>query len=198
VPELVPWRADAPAARVHAGTVRADRLRVRADYPVTGVAIVLLVLQAVFLLPVFWQLDVTAVAVPVLLGVDALGFAGLWVLRERARRDVGRLEASYGSGDRDGATRDPSLVGLLDVSRERHEAVREEWTRAVTDPLAPLTSTASTDVTDPDTAAFLESYAALEDFLATHPDGLAPELVAVYGQDVRECRRLWDAARATT
>jgi hypothetical protein len=26
---------------------------------------------------------------------------------------------------------------------------------------------------------------------------LPPELVAVYGQDVRECRRLWDAARAT-
>lgn len=195
--DLVPWRADPPPVRVHAGTVRADRLRVRADYPVTGVALVLLVLQAVFLLPVFWQLDVTALAVPVLLAVDALGFAGLWVLRERARRDVGRLEASYGSGDRDGATRDPSLTGLLAVSRERHEAIREEWTRAVTDPLAPLTSAGSTDVSDPDTAAFLEAYAALEDFLAAHPAGLPPSLVAVYGQDVRDCRRLWDAARAT-
>ncbi|WP_299926795.1 hypothetical protein [uncultured Nocardioides sp.] len=197
MPDLVPWRADPPPVRVHAGTVRADRLRVRADYPVTGVALVLLVLQAVFLLPVFWQLDVTALAVPVLLAVDALGFAGLWVLRERARRDVGRLEASYGSGDRDGATRDPSLTGLLAVSRERHEAIREEWTRAVTDPLAPLTSAGSTDVSDPDTAAFLEAYAALEDFLAAHPAGLPPSLVAVYGQDVRDCRRLWDAARAT-
>lgn len=195
--DLVPWRADPPPVRVHAGTVRADRLRVRADYPVTGVALVLLVLQAVFLLPVFWQLDVTALGVPVLLAVDALGFAGLWVLRERARRDVGRLEASYGSEDRDGATRDPSLTGLLAVSRERHEAIREEWTRAVTDPLAPLTSAGSTDVSDPDTAAFLEAYAALEDLLAAHPDGLPPSLVAVYGQDVRECRRLWDAARAT-
>ncbi|GIM64951.1 hypothetical protein Pve01_84680 [Planomonospora venezuelensis] len=195
--DLVPWRADPPPVRVHAGTVRADRLRVRADYPVTGVALVLLVLQAVFLLPVFWQLDVTALAVPVLLAVDALGFAGLWVLRERARRDVGRLEASYGTGDRDGATRDPSLTGLLAVSRERHEAIREEWTRAVTDPLAPLTSAGSTDVSDPDTAAFLEAYAALEDFLAAHPAGLPPSLVAVYGQDVRDCRRLWDAARAT-
>ena len=195
--DLVPWRADPPPVRVHAGTVRADRLRVRADYPVTGVALVLLVLQAVFLLPVFWQLDVTALAVPVLLAVDALGFAGLWVLRERARRDVGRLEASYGSGDRDGATRDPSLTGLLAVSRERHEAIREEWTRAVTDPLAPLTSAGSTDVSDPDTAAFLEAYAALEDLLAAHPAGLPPSLVAVYGQDVRDCRRLWDAARAT-
>ncbi|WP_416954826.1 hypothetical protein ACNKF0_21665 [Nocardioides sp. T5] len=195
--DLVPWRADPSPVRVHAGTVRADRLRVRADYPVTGVALVLLVLQAVFLLPVFWQLDVTALAVPVLLAVDALGFAGLWVLRERARRDVGRLEASYGSGDRDGATRDPSLTGLLAVSRERHEAIREEWTRAVTDPLAPLTSAGSTDVSDPDTAAFLEAYAALEDFLAAHPAGLPPSLVAVYGQDVRDCRRLWDAARAT-
>ena len=134
---------------------------------------------------------------PVLLAVDALGFAGLWVLRERARRDVGRLEASYGAGDRDGATRDPSLTGLLAVSRERHEAIREEWTRAVTDPLAPLTSAGSTDVSDPDTAAFLEAYAALEDLLAAHPDGLPPSLVAVYGQDVRDCRRLWDAARAT-
>ena len=195
--DLVPWRADPPPVRVHAGTVRADRLRVRADYPVTGVALVLLVLQAVFLLPVFWQLDVTALAVPVLLAVDALGFAGLWVLRERARRDVGRLEASYGSGDRDGATRDPSLTGLLAVSRERHEAIREEWTRAVTDPLAPLTSAGSTDVSDPDTAAFLEAYAALEDLLTAHPAGLPPSLVAVYGQDVRDCRRLWDAARAT-
>jgi hypothetical protein len=197
VPDLVPWRADPPDARVHAGTVRADRLRVRADYPITGVAIVLLVLQAVFLLPVFWQLDVTTLSVPALLAVDALGFTGLWVLRERARRDVGRLESSYGDADRDGVTRDPSLVGLLAVSRERHEAIREEWTRAVTDPLAPHTSTASTDVSDPDTAAFLESYAALEDLLAAHPDGLPPSLVAVYGQDVRECRRLWDAARAT-
>lgn len=195
--DLVPWRVDPPAARVHAGTVRADRLRVRADYPITGVALVLLVLQAVFLLPVLWQLDVTTWAVPLLLAVDAAGFAGLWVLRERARREVGRLEASYGSDDRDGATRDPSLVGLLAVSRERHEAIREEWTRAVTDPLAPLTTAASTDVADPDTAAFLESYAALEDLLAAHPAGLPPELVAVYGQDVRECRRLWDAARAT-
>jgi hypothetical protein len=197
VPDLVPWRADPPDARVHAGTVRADRLRVRADYPITGVAIVLLVLQAVFLLPVFWQLDVTTLAVPALLAVDALGFTGLWVLRERARRDVGRLESSYGDADRDGVTRDPSLVGLLTVFRERHEAIREEWTRAVTDPPAPHTSTASTDVSDPDTAAFLESYAALEDLLAAHPDGLPPSLVAVYGQDVRECRRLWDAARAT-
>lgn len=195
--DLVPWRVDPPAPRVHAGTVRADRLRVRADYPITGVAIVLLVLQAVFLLPVLWQLDVTTWAVPALLAVDAAGFAGLWVLRERARREVGRLEASYGSGDRDGVTRDPSLVGLLAVSRERHEAIREEWTRAVTDPLAPLTTAASTDVADPDTAAFLESYAALEDLLAAHPEGLPPELVAVYGQDVRACRRLWDAARAT-
>ena len=41
-------------------------------------------------------------------------------------------------------------------------------------------------------------FAALEDFLAAHPDGLPPELVAVYGQDVRECRRLWDAARTRT
>jgi hypothetical protein len=198
VGDLVPWRTDPVTPRVHPGTVRADRLRVRADYPVTGVAIVLLVLQAVFLVPLFWELDVTAVAVPALLTLDALGFAGLWVLRERARRDVGRLEASYGEGERDGATRDPSLVGLLAVSRERHEAIREEWTRAVTDPLAPLTSTASTDVSDPDTAAFLESYAALEDLLAAHPDGLPPELVAVYGEDVRECRRLWDTARART
>lgn len=197
MPDLVPWRADPQPARVHAGTVRADRLRVRADYPITGVAIVLLVLQAVFLLPLIWQLDVTTLAVPALLVVNGLGFAGLWLLRERARRDVGRLESSYGDPDRDGVTRDPSLVGLLAVSRERHEAIREEWTRAVTDPLAPHTSTASTDVSDPDTAAFLESYAALEDLLAAHPDGLPPELVAVYGQDVRECRRLWDAARAT-
>jgi hypothetical protein len=197
VPDLVPWRADPPPARVHAGTVRADRLRVRADYPITGVAIVLLVLQAAFLLPVFWQLDVATLAVPLLLAANALGFAGLWVLRERARRDVSRLEASYGSDDRDGVTRDPSLTGLLAVSRERHEAIREEWSRAVTDPLAPLTSAASTDVADPDTAAFLESYAALEDLLAANPEGLPPSMVAVYGQDVRECRRLWDAARAT-
>jgi hypothetical protein len=197
VPDLVPWRADPPPARVHAGTVRADRLRVRADYPITGVAIVLLVLQAAFLLPVFWQLDVATLAVPLLLAANALGFAGLWALRERARRDVSRLEASYGSDDRDGVTRDPSLTGLLAVSRERHEAIREEWTRAVTDPLAPLTSAASTDVADPDTAAFLESYAALEDLLAANPEGLPPSMVAVYGQDVRECRRLWDAARAT-
>ena len=47
-------------------------------------------------------------------------------------------------------------------------------------------------------ASGLESYAALEDLVAAHPDGLPPELVAVYGQDVRECRRLWDAARART
>jgi len=55
VADLVPWRA-APVERprVHAGTVAADRLHVRADYPITGVAIVLLVLQAVFLVPVFW------------------------------------------------------------------------------------------------------------------------------------------------
>ena len=65
----------------------------------------------------------------------------------------------------------------------------------MTGPLAPLTSADSTDVADPDTAAFLEAYAALEDFVAAHPEGLAPELVAVHGQDVRECRRLWDAAR---
>ena len=65
----------------------------------------------------------------------------------------------------------------------------------MTDPLAPLTSADSTDVSDPDAAAFVEAYAALEDFLAAHPDGLPPKLVAVYGQDVRECRRLWDAAR---
>ena len=52
------------------------------------------------------------------------------MLRERARRDVGRLDASYGDSERDGVTRDPSLVGLLAVSRERHEAIREEWTRA--------------------------------------------------------------------
>ena len=198
MPDLVAWRAEPEPARVHAGTVRADRLRVRADYPITGVAIVLLVLQAVFLVPLFWQLDVTTVAVPVLLAVNALGLGGLWVLRERARRDVGRLEESYGDSERDGVTRDPSLAGLLAVSRERHEAIREEWTRAVTDPLAPLTSADSTDVSDPDTAAFVESYAALEDFLAAHPEGLPPELVAVYGQDVRECRRLWDAARART
>ena len=120
MPDLVAWRADPAPARVHAGTIRADRIRVRADYPITGGAIVLLVLQAVFLVPLFWELDVATIAVPVLLAVDALGFAGLWVLRERARRDVG----------------------------------------------------------------------------AAHPDGLPPELVAVYGQDVRECRRLWDAARA--
>ena len=68
----------------------------------------------------------------------------------------------------------------------------------VTHLLALLTSADSTDVSDPDTAAFVEAYAALEDFLAAHPDGLPPELVAVYGQDVRECRRLWDAARART
>jgi hypothetical protein len=156
---------------------------------------VLLVLQAVFLVPVFWQLDVTAVAVPTLLAVDAMGFGALWLLRERARRDVGRLASSYGDSEREGATRDASLTGLLAVSRERHEAIREEWTRAVTDPLAPLTAADSTDVAEPDTAAFLEAYAALEDFVAAHPQGLPPELVAVYGQDVRECRRLWDAAR---
>jgi len=196
VTDLVPWRTDPVAPRVHAGTVRADRLRVRADYPITGVAIVLLVLQVVFLLPLFSQLSVSTVAVPVLLVLDALGFGGLWLLRERARRDVGRLDASYGDGGRDGVTRDPSLVGLLAVSRERHEAIREEWTRALTDPLSPLISEDSTDVADPRTAAFLERYAALEDLVSAHPDGLPPELVAVYGQDVRECRRLWDAARA--
>jgi hypothetical protein len=196
-PDVVPWRVRPEVTRVHAGTVRADRLRVRADYPITGVALVLLVLQAVFLVPVFWQLDVTAVAVPVLLALDALGFGALWVLRERARRDVGRLESSYGDGERDGATRDPSLAGLLAVSRERHETIREEWTRALTDPLASL-GAASTDVADPDTAAFLESYAALEDFLAAHPDGVPADLVALYGQDVRECRRRWDAARSRT
>ncbi|MBC2932018.1 hypothetical protein [Nocardioides sp. zg-1228] len=194
--ELVPWRAEPAVPRVHAGTVRADRLRVRADYPVTGVALVLLVLQAVFLLPLVWQLDVTAVAVPALLGLDALGFGGLWLLRERARRDVGRLESSYADSERDGVTRDRSLAGLLAVSRERHEAIREEWTRALTDPLASLAPAAATDVADPDTAAFLESYAALEDFLAAHPRGVPPGLVAVYGEDVRECRRRWDAARA--
>ncbi len=194
--DLVPWRAEPAVPRVHAGTVRADRLRIRADYPITGVALVLLVLQAVFLVPVFWQLDVTALAVPALLAVNALGFGALWVLRERARRDVGRLEASYGDGERDGVTRDPSLTGLLAVSRERHEAIREEWTRALTDPLAPHSSAASTDVAEPETAAFLESYSVLEDLVAAHPDGLPAELVAVYGQDVRECRRLWDAARA--
>ena len=75
--DLIPWRSAPETPRVHAGTVRADRLRVRADYPVTGVAIVLLALQAAFLLPLFWQLDVTTVAVPLLLAVDALGFAGL-------------------------------------------------------------------------------------------------------------------------
>ena len=194
--DLVPWRTDPVAPRVHAGTVQADRLRVRADYPITGVALVLLILQAAFLVPLFAQLEVTTVAVPMLLAVDAVGFGGLWLLRERARRDVSRLEASYGDSDRDGVTRDPSLAGLLAVSRERHEAIREEWTRALTDPLSPLTSEDSTDVADPRTAAFLEQYAALEDLVATHPDGLPPELVAVYGQDVRECRRLWDAARA--
>ncbi|MCF6378570.1 hypothetical protein L2K70_13240 [Nocardioides KLBMP 9356] len=194
--ELVPWRTDPVAPQVYAGTVRADRVRIRADYPITGVAIVLLFLQAAFLLPLFAQLGVTTMAVPALLALDALGFGGLWLLRERARRDVGRLEASYGDRDRDGVTREPSLVGLLAVSRERHEAIREEWTRALTDPLSPLTSEDSTDVADPRTAAFLESYAALEDLVAAHPAGLPPELVAVYGQDVRECRRLWDAARA--
>ena len=196
--DLVPWRTEPDRPRVHAGTVGADRLRVRADYPVTGVAIVLLALQAAFLVPLFLALDVVALGVPVLLALDAMGFGALWLLRERARRDVGRLEASYddGGSGRDGVTRDPSLVGLLAVSRERHEAIREEWTRALTDPLAPLTSASSTDVSDPDTAAFLEAYAALEDLLVAHPDGLPPERVAVYGQDVRECRRLWDAARA--
>jgi hypothetical protein len=202
VTDLVPWRDAPEVPRVRAGTVRADRLQVRADYPITGVALVLLVLQAVFLLPVFWQLDVTAVAVPVLLALDALGFGALWVLRERARCGVARLDASYGdgSGDRDGVTRDPSLAGLLAVSRERHEAIREEWTRALADPLTSVTSSQSasrsTDVRDPETAAFLESYAALEDLLAAHPDGLPPALVGVYGEDVRECRRLWDGARA--
>jgi NAD+ synthase (glutamine-hydrolysing) len=73
VPDLVAWRAEPAPARVHAGTVRADRLRVRADYPITGVAIVMLVLQAVFLVPLFWELDVATVAVPALLAVDALG-----------------------------------------------------------------------------------------------------------------------------
>ena len=173
--------------------MRADRLRVRADYPVTGVAIVLLVLQAVFFLPVFRELGVVAVGVPVLLAVDAAALAALWLLRERARKDVSRLDASYGDDERDGVTRDPSLVGLLAVSRERHEAIREEWTRALADPLA---TSASTDVADPETAAFLESYAALEDLVAAHPSGLPVELVAVYGEDVRECRRLWDTARS--
>ena len=46
--DLVPWRTAPERPRVHAGTVRADRLRVRADYPVTGVALVLLALQAAF------------------------------------------------------------------------------------------------------------------------------------------------------
>lgn len=186
------------APPAHAGTVRADRLHVRADYPITGVALVLLVLQAVFLLPVFLELDVVVVAVPALLALNAAGFGALWVLRERARRDVGRLASAYGDVDdeRDGVTRDPSLVGLLAVSRERHEAIREEWTRALTDPLRSLTSAGSTDVADPDTAAFLESYAALEDLLVAHSDALPPELVAVYGEDVRQCRRLWDAARS--
>lgn len=196
--DLIPWRTAPEAPVVHAGTVRADRLQVRADYPVTGVAIVLLALQAAFLVPLFNALDVVAVAVPVLLVADAIGFGVLWLLRERARRDVGRLDASYGDSDRDGVTRDPSLVGLLAVSRERHEAIREEWTRALTDPLAPLTAAQSTDVADPDTAAFLESYSALEDLVAAHPDGLPVELVRVYGDDVRECRRLWDAARSRT
>lgn len=194
--DLIPWRTAPQTPTVHAGTVRADRLQVRADYPVTGVAIVLLALQAAFLVPVFNALDVVAVAVPVLLVVDAVGFGALWLLRERARRDVGRLEASYGDSERDGVTRDPSLVGLLAVSRERHEAIREEWTRALTDPLAPLSSADATDVADPETAAFLEGYAALEDLVAAHPDGLPAALVRVYGDDVRECRRLWDAARA--
>ena len=194
--DLVPWRIEAETPRVHAGTVRADRLRVRADYPLTGVAIVLLVLQAMFLLPLLLELDLVVVGVPALLAADAVGFGGLWVLRERARRDVGRLDAAYGESERDGAIRDPSLVGLLAVSRERHEAIREEWTRALVDPLAPFTSEASTDTSEPRTAAFLESYLALEDLLATHPDGLPAERVAVYGQDVRECRRLWDTARA--
>ncbi len=195
--DLVPWRTAPERPRVLPGTVRADRMKVRADYPVTGVALVLLALQAAFLVPLFLTLDVVAVGVPVLLVLDAVGFGALWLLRERARRDVGRLEASYddGGSGRDGVTRDPSLSGLLAVSRERHEAIREEWTRAVTDPLAPLTSSASTDVSDPDTAAFLEAYTALEDLLAAQPDGLPAELVAVYGQDVRACRRLWDAAR---
>ena len=49
--DLVPWRTAPERPRVHAGTVRADRLRVRADYPVTGVAIVLLALQAAFGVP---------------------------------------------------------------------------------------------------------------------------------------------------
>jgi hypothetical protein len=196
VADLVPWRAEPLTPPVPAGTVRADRLRVRADYPITGVALVLLVLQALFLLPLLRALDAVVVGVPVLLALDVVGFGALWLLRERARRDVARLDASYGDSDRDGATRDPSLAGLLAVSRERHEAIREEWTRALTDPLAPLTSPGSTDVSDPETAAFLESYAALEDLLAAHPDGLPPGLVAVYGEDVRECRRRWDAARS--
>jgi len=51
-------------------------------------------------------------------------------------------------------------------------------------------------VSEPATAAFLESYAASEDLLVAHPDGLPPELIAVYGDDVRECRRRWDAARS--
>lgn len=194
--ELVPWRTRPDAPPVHAGTVRADRLRVRADYPVTGVAIVLLALQAGFLVPLFTALDVVAVGIPVLLVLDAFGFGALWLLRERARRDVGRLDASYGDSERDGVTRDPSLTGLLAVSRERHEAIREEWTRALTDPLSPLTAAGSTDVADPETAAFLESYAALEDLVAAHPDGLPAELVRVYGDDVRECRRRWDLARS--
>jgi hypothetical protein len=196
VTDLVPWRVEQVRPVAHAGTVQADRIRVRADYPITGVAIVLLVLQAAFLLPLLAELDAIVVGVPVLLALNALAFGGLWILRERARRDVGRLASSYGDQERDGVTRDPSLVGLLAVSRERHEAIREEWTRALTDPLAPLTSASSTDVADPETAAFLESYAALEDLLVAHPDGLPPERVAVYGQDVRECRRLWDAARS--
>jgi hypothetical protein len=196
VTDLIPWRTAPETPAVHAGTVRADRLRVRADYPVTGVAIVLLALQAAFLVPLFNALDVVALAVPVLLVADAIGFGTIWLLRERARRDVGRLDASYGDSERDGVTRDPSLVGLLAVSRERHEAIREEWTRALTDPLAPLTAADSTDVADPETAAFLESYSALEDLVAAHPDGLPVELVRVYGDDVRECRRLWDAARS--
>ena len=191
----MPWRTDPVAPRVHPGTVRADRLRVRADYPITGVALVLLILQACFLIPLFRALDIVTVAVPALLALDAIGFGALWLLRERARRDVARLSESYADQDRDGATRDPSLSGLLAVSRERHEAIREEWTRALTDPLAPLTAASSTDVADPETAAFLESYSRIEDLVSTHPDGLPAELVGVYGEDVRECRRLWDAAR---